>query len=53
MNADAYRDRDDTGRYPYRLRINGQVARNERGEVRKFATLKAACAYAARLGGAA
>jgi hypothetical protein len=39
---DAYRNTDDRGSHPYRVRINGQFMRNKAGEVRKFRTLNEA-----------
>jgi len=43
-NVDAYRDRDAVGARPYRCRVEGDVLRNEKGEVRQFRTLAEAVA---------
>lgn len=43
---DCYRDNDDTGPAPYRVRINGRLLLNWKGRARKFPTLETAIRYA-------
>jgi len=41
---DAHRELDDNGPRPYRAQRDGRKLRTKAGGVRKFASLKAACA---------